>query len=562
MGMPISTGNDDFEDIRRKHAFYVDKTEFIREWWESLDKATLITRPRRFGKTLNMSMLNCFFSTKYAGRIDLFEGLKIWEDEAYRRIQGTYPVLFVTFAGVKGSTYDSAVKQIKKQLAAVMVENAFLKRSGQIDEQDRAELARLNARMSDTDTEYALNLLSRALYQHYGKKVLIFMDEYDTPLQEAWIGGYWDPLAGFIRAMFNNTFKTNPALEMALMTGITRVSKESVFSDINNLKVVTTTSRKYASFFGFTENEVFQALDEQGFTETDKQDVKVWYDGFTFGRMTDIYNPWSITNYLDEGELKPYWANTSSNGLVSTLLQQGSREIKEKFETLLMGKAIEVPVNEQIIFNQLMDDDNAVWSLLLATGYLKTDGILQENAGDDPIYRLRVTNLETSIMFRGMVLNWFGAKTNISHLTGYILRGNAEEANRVLNDILKRTISYFDGGKKAGEEEPEKFYHGLMLGLLVDRSRTHQVKSNRESGYGRYDVVLEPIAPNGTAVIMEFKLFDPKEEDALANTCQRALKQIKDRKYAADLLARGIPEEHILVYGLGFRGKECLVMKG
>jgi len=335
MKQVISTGVQDFEKLRMNHGFYVDKTDFIREWWQGTDDVTLINRPRRFGKTLNLSTLNCFFSNRYADRGDLFDDLRVWEDPAMREQQGQWPVIFLSFAGIKETSYVNTIIQMKKLLVKQFSEHPELYQTEQLDRNEQLALDQITEKMSDVDAAMSLNLLSTLLRKIWGKKVLIFLDEYDTPLQEAYVNGYWDELTAFIRTMFNNTFKTNPSLERGVMTGITRVSKESIFSDLNNLVVVTTTSEQYATAFGFTEQEVFTALERQGFTENDKQNVKSWYDGFTFGRVTDIYNPWSVTNFLNTGKFDTYWANTSENGLVGTLLRKSNPDIKRQFENLL-----------------------------------------------------------------------------------------------------------------------------------------------------------------------------------------------------------------------------------
>ena len=301
---------------------------------------SLITRPRRFGKTLNMSMVEEFFSVDYAGRGDLFEGLSIWEEEKYRKMQGTYPVISLSFARVKETNYADTRERICQIIRNLYIKFSFLKDSGVLEEADKAYYERILAdKVSNADLTAAIYQISGYLYRYYGKKVIILLDEYDTPMQEAYVDGFWDELVAFTRSMFNSAFKTNPCLERAIMTGITRVSKESIFSDLNNLKVVTTTSDEYAESFGFTEKEVFDALDAYGLSEK-KQEVKRWYDGFIFGSHEDIYNPWSILNYLDTGKLATYWANTSSNSLVGKLLREGNRRIKEKFEALLQGKEI------------------------------------------------------------------------------------------------------------------------------------------------------------------------------------------------------------------------------
>ena len=329
----ISIGKQSFASFRERDNFYIDKTEFIKEWWESEDAVTLITRSSRFGKTLNIDMLNCFFSNCYKGRSDLFEGLSIWEEQSYRELQGTYPVIFLSFASVKETTYEKTYHKICRILAELYDDNHFLFEGDILVEKEKQYFSSISMNMDDVTASMAVNALCKYLSHYYGKNVIILLDEYDTPLQEAYVNGYWDEMASFMRSMFNAAFKANPYLERAVMTGITRVSKESMFSDLNNLEVVTATSEKYAEAFGFTEEEVFGAMDDYGLGEQ-KELVKKWYDGFTFGRQQDIYNPWSITNYLDKKRLGTYWANTSSNGLISAQIQQGSVEIKEIMEEL------------------------------------------------------------------------------------------------------------------------------------------------------------------------------------------------------------------------------------
>ena len=565
MARQVSIGTQDYASLIENNYFYIDKTQFISDWWNSGDAVTLITRPRRFGKTLTMNMCNYFFSNKYAGRSDLFEGLNIWKDEKFRKLQGTYPVIFMTFAGVKGKTYADAVAGIKKQIVKLFSSYSYLKEYENFDDNEKRAFANIKEDMNDTDAEYSLNLLSTLLEKYYGKKVLIFNDEYDTPLQEAYIQGYWDEMTSFIRTMFNNTFKTNPSMERAIMTGITRVSKESIFSDLNNLEVVTTTSEKYETDFGFTEEEVFAALDEQGYSDDDKKNVKMWYDGFTFGRCPDIYNPWSITHFLDKGKYDTHWANTSGNGLIAHLIGNGDKNIKMEFEKLISGGCVEAPIDEQIVFSQLAGNKNAVWSLLLATGYLKCIEIIREKLEDTPIYRLVLTNFEVKKMFEKMVRDWFAKDESFNGFVKAMFDCDLRGMNTYMNKVALNTFSYFDAGKKPSDEaEPEKFYHGFVLGLLVDNAKNYVVKSNRESGYGRYDVVLEPKNKEDVAVIIEFKVYDKKYdgEDNLEDTAANALAQINEKQYAADLSAQGIPEDKILKYGFAFQGKECLIVAG
>jgi len=563
MGKQVAIGVQDYAKLIENNSFYVDKTSFIREWWNGGDDVTLITRPRRFGKTITMNMLNYFFSDKYAGRSDLFEGLDIWKDEKFRSLQGTYPVIFMTFAGVKGKTYEDAVKGIKKQIVKLFSEYSYLKEYEGLDDNEKMSFSNIKEEMKDIDAAYSLNLLSTLLEKYHGKKVLIFLDEYDTPLQEAYVRGYWDDMTAFIRTMFNNTFKTNPSMERAIMTGITRVSKESIFSDLNNLEVVTTTSEKYETTFGFTEDEVFAALDEQGYTDEDKKGVKMWYDGFTLGRYKDIYNPWSITHFLDKGKFDTYWANTSGNGLVGHLIGNGTSDIKMEFERLLKGECVEAAIDEQIVFNQLKGNRNAIWSLLLASGYLKCDRIIQEKPEDVAIYRLVLTNFEVKKMFEKMVKDWFEQDESFNEFVKAMFRGDLRGMNHYMNKVALNTFSYFDAGSSVSEAEPEKFYHGFVLGLLVDNAKNYVVKSNRESGFGRYDVVMEPKDKNDVAVIIEFKVYDKEYdgENDLADTADNALRQIEEKQYVADLLAQGVSEDKILKYGFAFRGKKCLIKK-
>lgn len=319
----ISIGNQDFISIRKNNCFYIDKTDFIREWWENQDSVTLITRPRRFGKTLNMSMTEYFFSVNYLDMGQYFKELSIWKEERFREIQGTYTVISLSFADIKATTYESARMSIIRKLVRLYSAFDFVRSSEALNEKDRTYFDSVGEDMSDDAAAVGINYMSDYLSRYYGKKVIILLDEYDTPLQEAYVHGYWEELTAFIRSLFNSTFKTNPYMERGLLTGITRVSKESIFSDLNNLEVVTTTSEKYSTSFGFTEEEVFTALENAGIPE-EKEHVRYWYDGFSFGNRKDIYNPWSITKYLDTGEYGTYWADTSGNALVSTLIRHSS----------------------------------------------------------------------------------------------------------------------------------------------------------------------------------------------------------------------------------------------
>ena len=557
MARIISIGRQDFEKIRTNNNFYIDKTDFIREWWESEDDVTLITRPRRFGKTLNMSMLEQFFSVDYAGRGDLFEGLSVWQEEKYRRLQGTYPVIALSFAKVKETSYQEARKKICRILSDLYRQFDFLWNSEKLTPREKELYQAVSDDMEDYVAAESLNALSNLLMRHYGKKVIILLDEYDTPMQEAYVSGYWDELVTFTRGLFNAAFKTNPYMERALMTGITRVSKESMFSDLNNLEVVTTTTEKYADCFGFTEEEVSAALEEYGLSEYQQQ-VKDWYDGFTFGSRRDIYNPWSILNFLDEKKVGSYWVNTSSNRLVSKLLQEGSPSVKKNFEDLLAGGALELEIDEQIAYSQLSTKKNAIWSLLLATGYLKVwETTFVERTGR-AYYKLVLTNKEVAIMFEDMVRDWFSENDYYNDFIKALLLGDVAAMNTYMNRVTKEMFSYFDTGRNP-YSEPERFYHGFVLGLMVELSDRYVVTSNRESGFGRYDVMLEPRrVAEDDGILLEFKVQSEGEKE-LSDTVTQALRQIQERDYQASLVAKGVPEDRIRKYGFAFCGKEVLI---
>ena len=563
MARVVGIGNQSFESIIKEECFYIDKTAFIKEWWENKDIVTLITRPRRFGKTLNMDMIKCFFSNEYRDRGDLFEGLDIWKDEKYRELQGTYPVIFLSFAAIKQNNYQDTIAKIKKIICSLYQLFIFLKDWDGLTDEEKNNVKRISEDMSDVTAQSAINELSNYLSRYYGKKVIILLDEYDTPMQEAYVNGYWEELVAFTRSLFNSTFKTNPYLERAIMTGITRVSRESTFSDLNNLEVVTTLSLKYTTAFGFTEQEVFNSLDEFELSDQ-KEEVKAWYDGFVFGKERDIYNPWSIINYLDKKEYRTYWADSSSNGLVSKLIQQGSSKTKIIMGELLDGKSIKTKLDEQIVFDQLDGNTEAIWSLLLASGYLKVDYFDFAKANGNNIYELSLTNFEVKKMFEKMIDNWFKTRDDSSsEFVGALLKGDLEAMNYYINEITANIFSCFDvAGKEESRIRPENFYHGFVLGLMVDQSENYIITSNRESGFGRYDIMLEPIDKNNDkypGIIIEFKVINSRKENSLEETVKAALNQIEEKNYDAELIKRGVNKENIHHYGFAFKGKEVLI---
>lgn len=556
----ISIGNQDFISIRKNNCFYIDKTDFIREWWENQDSVTLITRPRRFGKTLNMSMTEYFFSVNYSDMGQYFKELSIWKEERFREIQGTYPVISLSFADIKATTYESARMSIIRKLVRLYSAFDFIRSSEALNEKDRTYFDSVGEDMSDDAAAVGINYMSDYLSRYYGKKVIILLDEYDTPLQEAYVHGYWEELTAFIRSLFNSTFKTNPYMERGLLTGITRVSKESIFSDLNNLEVVTTTSEKYSTSFGFTEEEVFTVLENAGIPE-EKEHVRYWYDGFSFGNRKDIYNPWSITKYLDTGEYGTYWADTSGNALVSTLIRHSSAKIKSEMEDLLNGGEICTELDEQVIFEQLGRKRGAIWSLLLASGYLKTTRHEMDRRTGKREYFLKITNHESMLMFEEMIESWFAEEDSAyGNFKEALLAGDLDYMNQFMNQVALQSFSSFDSGTKPSENlEPERFYHGFVLGLIVDLAGKYHITSNRESGFGRYDVVMEPLQKQFDAIVMEFKVQNPAKEESLQYTVQNALLQIEEKNYDTELLARGIPKSKIRHYGFAFCGKKVLI---
>ena len=563
----VNIGTQQFDRIREQESFYVDKTGFIKEWWERGSDVTLITRPRRFGKTLNMRMVECFFSNRYSDRGDLFDGLSIFSDESgekYRKLQGTYPVIFMSFASVKTGNMEGIKTYFKRIVYNIYIENRDIMDSDMFTDDDRENFKSVNVSMDDNTAYTAINSLCIYLEKYYGKKAIVILDEYDTPMQEAWLEGNWDYAVEFFRNFFNSTFKTNANLCRGLITGITRISKESIFSDLNNLNVITTTSNEYATSFGFTEEEVFKALDDMGLG-AEKQGVKQWFDGFTFGRHTDIYNPWSIASFIRTGgRYEAYWTNTSGNGLVNSLIQTGSPDIKNTMEALIQGGSFKAKIDEQLAFNQLDGNTNAVWSLLLATGYLKISGLEYVGEFKKKMYTLELTNMEVRSMFADMVQGWFGGsgtKECYNEFISALLNDNIRKMNTFMNKVALNTFSSFDSANTLSKQaEPKRFYHGFVLGMVVDLAGRYKIRSNRESGYGRYDVMIVPLDKTGKAFIFEFKVLNADDdEEKLEDTLANAHRQIEEKQYEAELLSEGFTPEQIRKYGFAFQGKKVLI---
>ena len=557
----VAIGVQRFTEIRENNIFYVDKTGFIKEWWESGDEVTVITRPRRFGKTLNMNMLENFFSIQYAGREDLFTGLEIWQYEEYRKLQGTWPVILISFAKIKPLSYDDAIEDISSYIVELYDRYSYVLNSNEISKVDRIYFNNILEGKLKYRLGNCLNVLSKVLNVYYGKKPIIILDEYDTPMHEAYSRGYWGEMADFMRNLFNSSFKSNPYMNRAIMTGITRIGRESLFSDFNHANILTIFDDKYSQYFGFTENEVFKALDNYGLDEKDK--VKFWYNGFTIGSRHDIYNPWSIIKYLEKKRVGLYWVNTSRNTLLSNIIKSSDIDTKQDFEKLLMGESLTAYVDECVVFDDIQDNREAIWGLMIAAGYLRAEVLSEEfdeYANNKCLFS--ITNYETQCMFRNLIKNWFvKQKRAYNEFVAALLKADVKLMNIYMNQITSRIISYFDSGNSPSVNEPERFYHGLVLGLLVELRDRYTVKSNRESGYGRYDIMLEPKDElNDDGIIIEFKVLDDSEEKTLHDTANNAIKQITDMNYAAELMEKGLPAERIHFYGFAFQGKNVLIL--
>lgn len=543
----FALGNTDLADILKKNRFYIDKTQFLADWWRIGSLVTLITRPRRFGKTLMINTVERFFSLRFSDQEQVFKNFKVWEDSSMSMLAGKLPVISLSFANVKGQDFQSVRELIIQTLLELRNQFDFIRTSQHLTEEERQFFANFSAKVSDSEAQYFLFNLSQALCKHYGSRVIILIDEYDTPMHEAWLNGYWSKLSSFLQPLLGKALKDNAYLERGLLTGITRIAKESIFSDLNHLDVITTVSDDYSTAFGFTESEVFAAMDRCGLS--DRRNVKDWYDGFTFGHSHGIYNPWSILNYLKEKQFAPYWANTSSNALAGQLIREGSKKVKQDFERLLRGETIVTTLSESIVFQDLKSNTSSLWSLLLASGYLKIAGTAANQN-----YHLALTNREVREMFEDLIRRWFDDDNDsYADFVDTLLSGDVWAMNETMNALTQSVFSFFD----TNAEQPEKFYHGFVLGLLVTLKDRFIITSNRESGFGRYDVILEPRdKAKDEAFILEFKIH---RTGTLEDSLKLAHEQIRTKNYATDLLNRGIPKDRIRAYGLVFDGKKVLI---
>ena len=549
---PLPIGVDNFEKLRDRGYYYVDKTLFIKDLIDMHGEVNLFTRPRRFGKTLNMSMLRYFYEISDEDRSRLFAGTKIMDaGEKYIEEMGQYPVISLSLKSMKQASYKSAFYCLKEDISREFNRHRNLS-EGIETEEIRLKYHRFAAGTAEDD-EYltALKFLSECLYFFYGRKTVILIDEYDVPLENAYFNGFYDRMVVLIRSLFESALKTNDTLEFAVVTGCLRISKESIFTGLNNLNVVSIMDTTYAEHFGFTQSEVDQILKHYGL-EKNHSAVKTWYDGYQFGD-TEVYNPWSVISYVNScykdknALLKPYWSNTSSNSIVRTLVERADLSVKQEIEALIEGKTITKPIHEDITYDDMDSTQDNLWNFLFFTGYLKK--ISEHQDGEEILVEMAIPNSEVRYIYKNTVLRWFEEKTKkkeLSSLYESILDGDREKMAEILSENLMETISFYD--------YQESYYHGFLAGMLKNIGN-YIVLSNRESGNGRPDIVLKYPSVRGKAVILEIKVARTYQE--LESKCDEALRQIDEQKYEEALRQEGY--SNILKYGIAFYRKECMV---
>ncbi|MBD7913608.1 AAA family ATPase [Clostridium sp. Sa3CUN1] len=550
----IALGQSDFKTIIEDDRYFVDKTLLIKEFLEDPSQIILIPRPRRFGKTLNLSMIRYFVEKCDEDRRHLFNNLLIEKEEDIMKRQGIYPTIYLTFKDEKHDDFNILVKRLNYYL--IDIYNQFKHIYDYLkDESDKNFFRKIQSgKASKDDIEIALRKLSNYLYDYYGEKVIVLIDEYDTPIQHSYFSGIYDETIGFMRNFLSNTLKDNIYLEKAMLTGILRVARESIFSGLNNLKVNTILKNAYCDKFGFTDIEIEKVLNDFNVVEQ-REEFKKWYNGYIFGN-TVIYNPWSVLCYLDDRDsgFMPYWVNTSENKIIKTILSKGSEALKKSFEELLRGNTIEAIIDENIVMADIELNEDNIWSFLLMAGYLKVVGKRREDI--EIYYSLKIPNLEVKYMYEKIIRDWQSESyiaSEYNEMLKALVNFDYEVFEEIFIDYVEKSLSYFD----VSGEEPEKVYHSFVLGMLVSLNRTHYVLSNRESGYGRYDVMVIPKDINKPGIIIEFKRARKTNKKSIEELIEEARKQIEDKKYETELLNRGITNIKKLV--IVFKGKEVYV---
>ena len=552
--IPLPVGVENFEDLRRNGYYFVDKTLFIKELLDMKGKVNLFTRPRRFGKTLNMSMLRYFFERRNRDNSELFRGLKIMEaGEKYLSHMGKYPVISISLKSMKQYSFELSFEMLKKAVREEFRRHwEEVDAGGYLNGADRDRYLRIRD-LEGTESDYAdsLKFLSECLYTCSGQRTVILIDEYDVPLENAYFSGFYDRMVALIRSLFESALKTNDNLEFAVVTGCLRISKESIFTGLNNLNVVSITSDSFAEHFGFVPGEVERMLKDYGLDDN-LETVKQWYDGYRFGE-TEVYNPWSVINYVNScyrdknAFAKPYWSNTSSNSIVKNLVEHADVSVKQEIESLIEGGTITKPIHEDITYDDMDSTQDNLWNFLFFTGYLKK--IREEQDGETIRMEMAIPNSEVRYVYKNAVLRWFEEKTDkkeLSPLYNSILEGDTEKIAAILSENLMETISFYDN--------QESYYHGFLAGMLKNIGN-YIVQSNRESGTGRPDILLKYPSVRGKAVIIEIKVS--KTYQGLEEKCDEALEQIEAQHYEEALRQEGY--QNILKYGVAFYRKECMV---
>ena len=543
----VPVGIEDFERIVREDYYYVDKTLLIEELLINRAPVTLFTRPRRFGKTLNMSMIKYFFDVKNKEENKkLFENLKISNSE-YMSEQGKYPVIFISLKDLKADTWKECLKRLKLFIFDLYVEFEYIREK--MNEWDKRKFEKVLYEQEDADYIMSLKFLADSLYKYYGEKVIILIDEYDAPIINAFDKGYYNEAINFFQTFYSSALKTNNSLKYGILTGITRIIKEGIFSGLNNLKVDTILNKKYSEYFGLLESEVVEMLDYFGM-KYKIEEVKEWYNGYIFGE-SEVYNPWSIVNYIDNGEIKAYWANISGNTLLENMLNHAGESVYEDLKRFTDGESIEKYISDGTTIKSLLSNDDEIWQLLLYSGYLTKDE-KQEKESDSNVYNLKIPNKEIRKYFGNMFLNrFFGTEVKTDILIKALEGGDIKKFEETLGEIMINMLSHFDLDK-----EMEKIYQVFMIGLVGFLMGKYEIISNDESGYGRYDLAMIPIKSNEKAYLMEFKISKTKK--GMEESAEKALKQIDEKKYDTKLKARGI--KNILKIGIAFYGKEVKVV--
>ena len=546
----IPIGIENFEDIIKDNYYYVDKSMLIEDILVNRAAVTLFTRPRRFGKTLNMSMIKYFFDVRNKDENrKLFEGLKIFGSE-YMREQGKYPVIFVSLKDLRADTWEDTFENLKSFISDLYAEFEDMREI--MNKRDKIKFDKIFYEEEKGDYETSLKLLSNYIYKYYGKKVIILIDEYDAPIINAFDKGYYNEAINFFQVFYSSALKTNDSLKYGILTGITRIIKEGIFSGLNNLKVDTILNKKYSEYFGLLENEVIKMLDY--FEMKYKiEEVKEWYNGYIFGDKR-VYNPWSIINYVDNGEIKAYWANVSGNTLLENMLDQAGEDVYTDLKRFTDGESIEKYISDGTTIKSLLSNEDEIWQLFLYSGYLtkaKEQIEIDETSEYTNIYNLKIPNKEIRKYFGNMFLNrFFGTELKTSILIKALESGDIKKFEKTLGEIMVNMLSHFDLNS-----EMEKIYQVFMIGLVGFLMGKYEIISNNESGYGRYDLAMIPIKSNEKAYLMEFKIS--KTEKGMTLKAEEALKQIDEKKYDTRLKARGI--KNILKIGIAFYGKKVKV---